>query len=51
MPRFYFDMRKGAEFIPDLDGIELDSLDAAEQEATQTAVILGRDWLPRTRED
>ena len=50
MPRFYFDVRAGAESLPDPDGFEFDSLTAAEHEATQTAVTLARDWLPRTRE-
>ncbi|MBD2750922.1 hypothetical protein IC232_30240 [Microvirga sp. BT688] len=50
MPRFYFDVRTGAEFLPDPDGFELDDLAAAEHEAAHTAVTLARDWLPRTRE-
>ena len=50
MPRFYFDVRAGAEFLPDPNGLELDGLAAAEHEATHTAVTLARDWLPRTRE-
>jgi len=50
MPRFYFDVRKGEEFIQDPDGFELDDLEAAEHEATHTAVTLGRDWLPCTRD-
>ena len=50
MPRFYFDVSEGPKFIPDEEGFELDSLDAAEQEATQALIQLGRDWLPRARE-
>ncbi len=50
MPRFYFDVSEGPTFMPDVEGCELDSLDAAEHEATQTLVQLGRDWLPRCRE-
>ncbi|QRM29102.1 hypothetical protein [Microvirga sp. VF16] len=50
MPHFYFDVRAGTEVLSDPDGFELDSLEGAEQEATQTALALGRDWLPRTRE-
>jgi hypothetical protein len=50
MPRFYFDVSNGPNFIPDEDGFELGSLDAAEHEATQTLVQLGRDWLARSRE-
>lgn len=50
MPRIYFDVQAGAERMSDPDGFELDSLVAAEHEATYTAVTLARDWLPRTRE-
>jgi hypothetical protein len=50
MPRFYFDIRAGAESMPDPEGLELDGLEAAEHEATQTALALGRDWLARVRE-
>ena len=35
MPRFYFDVREGACIIPDEEGSELDSLDAAEYEAAE----------------
>ncbi len=49
MPRFYFDVYQGANFIPDQIGSEFEGLDAAEREATQTAVQLGRDWLPHAR--
>ncbi len=50
MPRFYCDVWAGAEFMPDPEGHELVGLEAAEHEATQTALTLGRDWLPRVRE-
>jgi hypothetical protein len=49
MSRFYFDFFDGPDFIPDQDGLELDSLEAAEHEAMQAAVQLGRDWLPQIR--
>jgi hypothetical protein len=49
MSRFYFDFYDGPDFIPDQDGLELDSLEAAEHEAMQAAVQLGRDWLPQVR--
>jgi hypothetical protein len=49
MPRFYFEFLDGSELIHDDEGLELDSLKAAEHEAVQTAVQLGRDWLPRQR--
>ena len=47
MPRFYFDVREGAQFIPDDEGLEFDSLDAAEYEAARTAAEIGRDRLPK----
>jgi hypothetical protein len=50
MPRFYFDVSEGPRFIPDDEGLELDSLEAAEHEATQTIIQLGREWLARTPE-
>ncbi|WP_230532402.1 DUF6894 family protein [Microvirga roseola] len=46
MPRFYFDVREGARLTPDEDGLEFDSLDAAEHEAACTAAEIGRDRLP-----
>jgi hypothetical protein len=49
MPRFYFECHDGSDLIHDDEGLELDSLKAAEHEAVQTAVQLGRDWLPRKR--
>ena len=47
MPRFYFDVREGASFAPDEDGLEFDSLDAAERETARTAAEIGRDRLPK----
>jgi head-tail adaptor len=46
MPRFYFDVREGARFIPDDEGLEFDSFEAAEREAAETAAEIGRDRLP-----
>ena len=46
MPRFYFDVREGAKFVPDEEGLEFDSLDAAEREAAESAAEIGRDQLP-----
>jgi hypothetical protein len=43
MPRFYFECHDGSDLIHDDEGLELDSLKAAEHEAVQTAVQLGRD--------
>jgi hypothetical protein len=50
MPHFYFDVHDGARFIPDDQGFNLNSLEAAEHEATQTAIQLGRQWLPSARQ-
>jgi hypothetical protein len=47
VPRFYFDVREGAKFVPDEEGFEFDSLDAAEREAAESAAEIGRDWLPK----
>ena len=47
MPRFYFDIREGARFIPDETGLEFDSFDAAEREAATAAAEIGRDQLPK----
>ncbi len=47
VPRFYFDSREGAKFVPDEEGLEFPDLDAAEREAAVTAAEIGRDVLPR----
>jgi len=47
MFRYYFDVREGARFVPDEEGLEFDSLEAAEQEAACTAAEIGRDRLPK----
>jgi hypothetical protein len=43
VPRFYFDVREGARFAPDDDGLEFPDLDAAEREAAQAAASIGHD--------
>jgi hypothetical protein len=48
--RFPGDGSKLRRRFTDEDGLELDSLEAAEHEAVLTAVQLGRDWLPQARE-
>ena len=48
MPRFYFDVREGADFTSDEADVELDSLDAAEYEAACAAAEIGRDQLPKS---
>jgi hypothetical protein len=45
--RFYFDVREGVRFTFDEEGLELPSLDAAEQEAAIAAASIGRDLLPK----
>jgi hypothetical protein len=47
VPRFYFDVREGTSFTPDEEGLEFDSLNAAEPEAATTAAEIGRDRLPK----
>jgi hypothetical protein len=47
VPRFYFDVRDGAPFVPDDQGLEFDSLDAAQRAATMAAAEIGRDRLPK----
>ena len=47
MPRFYFDVREGAKFTPDHEGLEFDSLDAAERAAAELAAEISRDQLPK----
>ena len=46
MPRFYFDVREGAEFTSDNGGLVFGSLEAAEYEAARAAAEIGRDDLP-----
>ncbi len=48
MPRYYFDVREGARFVPDDEGLDFDSLDAAEREAAEVAAAIGRDPLPKS---
>ena len=47
MPRFYLDVREGARFAPDEEGMEFADLDAAEHEAAVAAAGIGRDLLPQ----
>jgi hypothetical protein len=48
VPRFYFDVRDGATFTPDEEGLEFSSLDAAERAAAEAAAEIGRDRLPKS---
>ena len=43
MPRFYFDVREGARFAPDDEGLEFPDLDAAERNAAEAAAEISRD--------
>ena len=49
MPHFYFDVREGDSFTRDTEGLELESLDAAEYEAAKSAAEIGRDPLAKGR--
>lgn len=49
MPRFYFDVHEDGKVILDEEGLEFDSLDAAEREAAITAAEIGRECLPKCR--
>ena len=46
MPRFYFDVREDGKFIPDEEGLELESVDVAEHKAAVSAADIGRSQLP-----
>jgi hypothetical protein len=47
MPRFYFDVREGARFDSDEDGMEFPDVDAAQREAAEAAAEIARDRLPK----
>jgi hypothetical protein len=46
MPRYFFDGRDGLELIRDEEGIELEDIQAARNEATRGLADLTRDVLP-----
>jgi hypothetical protein len=46
VPRFYFDVREGDSFTRDANGLEFNSLNAAEYEATRAVAEIGREHLP-----
>jgi hypothetical protein len=50
MPRFYLDVREGSSFWPDDEGSEFADLEAAEHEATVTAISIGQELLPNGNE-
>jgi hypothetical protein len=47
LPRFYFDVLDGDSFSCDDEGLQLESLNAAEDEAIRAVVQIGRDSLPK----
>jgi hypothetical protein len=46
MPHYFFDTRDGADLIRDEEGVELDSMEAARDEATRGLADLAKDALP-----
>jgi hypothetical protein len=47
VPRIYFDVREGAGFTPDNEGLEFASLDGAVRAAAELAAEIGRDRPPK----
>ena len=50
MPQFHLDVHEGSCFWPDDEGSEFADLDAAEHEATVTAISIGRELLRNDNE-
>jgi hypothetical protein len=46
MPHYFFDTRDGADLIRDEEGVELDGMEAARDEATRGLADLAKDALP-----
>jgi len=46
MPRFFFDTHDGEEFTPDPQGVELEGLEAAKEEAKKTLPEIVKDEMP-----
>ena len=46
MPRFFFDIHDGEDFTPDRQGVDLDDLDAAQDEARKALRDVIWDELP-----
>jgi Domain of unknown function (DUF6894) len=46
MPRYFFDTRDGPELLQDEEGLELDGIQQARNEATRALVDLARDVIP-----
>lgn len=49
MPRFYFDVLDGESWTRVDDGLELASLDVAEDEAVRAIAGIGQETLPKRR--
>jgi len=48
MTRYYFDVQRGDKVITDREGLELSTIDVAEQEAVGAAAIMARDAIRRS---
>jgi hypothetical protein len=48
MPLYFFDSNDGDDFIRDEEGVELDGIDAARDEATAALAGIAKDALPKT---
>jgi hypothetical protein len=46
MPRFFFDIHDGENFTPDREGLELEGLEAAKNEAKKTLPDIVKDEMP-----
>ena len=46
MPRFFFDIHDGETFTPDHQGLDLDGLEAAKDEAKKTLPEIVKDEMP-----
>ncbi|WP_426615786.1 DUF6894 family protein [Bradyrhizobium sp. McL0616] len=45
MKRYYFDIRSGEEIIPDEEGLELSTLEKAQEEAARSLADMARDAI------
>jgi uncharacterized protein DUF6894 len=45
MRRYFFDLRHGAQMVPDEEGILLPNLSAVQAEAMHSLIIVARDFL------
>jgi hypothetical protein len=46
MPRFFFDIHDGKNFTPDRQGLDLEGLEAAKEEAKKALPDIVRDEMP-----